>query len=147
MSAAPAAGVDGQEKVIAAAQHIVKSLATSKNAADDMIRILSGFDHRLSSLYPGPSSRPDMNPTSSTSLSSSDSYKAILSQLEEVEKVVMRWDSSDSLLFESSGDVISLYFSAVDDLIVISSSSSLSSEGTSLIMCYCNHHVLAPKIR
>lgn len=134
MSAAPAAGVDGQEKVIAAAQHIVKSLATSKNAADDMIRILSGFDHRLSSLYPDSSTNPDMNPSSSSSsLSSSDSYKAILSQLEEAEKVVMRWDSSDSLMFESSSDVISLYFSAVDDLIAISSSSSLSVEGTLLI--------------
>jgi exocyst complex component 7 len=144
MSAAPAAGVDGQEKVIAAAQHIVKSLATSKNAADDMIRILSGFDHRLSSLYPDSSTSGDMDPTSS--LPPSDSYEAKLSQLEEAEKVVMRWDSSDSLLFESSSDVISLYFSAVDNLIDISSF-SLSSEGTSLTRCYCNHHVLPPKIR
>jgi exocyst complex component 7 len=45
MAAAPP---DSQEKVMAAAQHIVKSLASSKNAADDMIRILSGFDNRLS---------------------------------------------------------------------------------------------------
>ncbi|KAL6840418.1 hypothetical protein ACP4OV_030228 [Aristida adscensionis] len=54
MAAAPP---DGQEKVIAAAQHIVKSLANSKNAADDMIRILSGFDNRLSlmsDLFPPP---------------------------------------------------------------------------------------------
>jgi exocyst complex protein 7 len=47
MAAAPP---DGQEKVIAAAQHIVKSLANSKNAADDMIRILSGFDNRFSNM-------------------------------------------------------------------------------------------------
>ncbi|KAG8054164.1 hypothetical protein GUJ93_ZPchr0001g30245 [Zizania palustris] len=46
MEAAAAAG--GQEKVIAAVQHIVKSLANSKNTADDMIRILSGLDDRLS---------------------------------------------------------------------------------------------------
>ena len=50
--------VVGNDKVLAAAQHIVKSLATSKNAADDMIRILSGFDNRLSSitadLFPSP---------------------------------------------------------------------------------------------
>lgn len=127
MSASPTPKPDGQEKVIAAAQHIVKSLANSKNAADDMIRILSGFDHRLSSLYPDDSTNPDMI-ASSTSLSPSDSIKAILVQLEAAEKVVMRWDSSDSLLFESSGDVISLYLSAVDDLIAISSS-SLSAEG------------------
>ncbi|XP_062207915.1 exocyst complex component EXO70B1-like [Phragmites australis] len=56
MAAAPP---DGQEKVIAAAQHIVKSLANSKNAADDMIRILSGFDNRfslMSNLFPPPPS-------------------------------------------------------------------------------------------
>ncbi|XP_078156399.1 exocyst complex component EXO70B1-like [Carex rostrata] len=127
MSASPTPKPDGQEKVIAAAQHIVKSLANSKNAADDMIRILSGFDHRLSSLYPDDSTNPDTI-SSSTSLSPSDTFKAILVQLEAAEKVVMRWDSSDSLLFESSGDVISLYLSAVDDLIAISSS-SLSAEG------------------
>ncbi|KAJ3675764.1 hypothetical protein LUZ60_004806 [Juncus effusus] len=127
-AAAPADG--GQEKVIAAAQHIVKSLATSKNAADDMIRILSGFDHRLSSLIRTPSS-------SSSSVipeegEAESSYKAIEDQLEAAEKVVMQWDSSDSLLFESSGDVISLYFAAVDDLITISDSfPSLSAEGKS----------------
>ncbi|KAJ8458078.1 hypothetical protein OPV22_031004 [Ensete ventricosum] len=48
--AAAAARADGQEKVIAAAKHIVSSLATSKNAAEDMTRILSGFDNRLSTI-------------------------------------------------------------------------------------------------
>ncbi|KAJ4756040.1 exocyst subunit exo70 family protein F1 [Rhynchospora pubera] len=129
MSSAPAAGVDGQEKVIAAAQHIVKSLATSKNAADDMIRILSRFDHRLSSLYPDSPDTPNMDPSSSSPSSSADALKAILAQLEAAEKVVMQWDSSDSLLFESSSDVILQYFASVDDLIAISAtSSSLSAE-------------------
>ncbi|KAJ4810127.1 exocyst subunit exo70 family protein F1 [Rhynchospora pubera] len=40
------------EKVRLTAQHIVRTLATSKNAADDMIRILSGFDDRFSDLFP-----------------------------------------------------------------------------------------------
>ncbi|KAJ3678271.1 hypothetical protein LUZ60_002074 [Juncus effusus] len=40
------------EKVRMTAQHIVRTLATSKNAADDMIRILSGFDDRFSDLFP-----------------------------------------------------------------------------------------------
>lgn len=40
------------EKVRLTAQHIVRTLATTKNAADDMIRILSGFDDRFSDLFP-----------------------------------------------------------------------------------------------
>lgn len=40
------------EKVRLTAQHIVRTLATSKNAADDMIRILSGFDDRFNDLFP-----------------------------------------------------------------------------------------------
>jgi exocyst complex protein 7 len=47
MAAAPP---DGQEKVIAVAQHIFKSLANSKNIVDSMIRILSGFDNRFSNM-------------------------------------------------------------------------------------------------
>jgi hypothetical protein len=45
------------EKVRLTAQHIVRTLATSKNAADDMIRILSGFDDRFSDLFPPASGR------------------------------------------------------------------------------------------
>nr|CAD1839063.1 unnamed protein product [Ananas comosus var. bracteatus] len=76
--------VDGQEKVIAAAQHIVKSLATSKNAAEDMIRILSGFDNRLSSIS-------DLFPPSSSSSSSNgalgpSSSDAVVAEEDEEEE-------------------------------------------------------------
>jgi exocyst complex protein 7 len=47
MAAAPP---DRQEKVIAAAQHIVKSLTNSKNVVNSMIRILSDFDNRFSNM-------------------------------------------------------------------------------------------------
>ncbi|KAL6646225.1 hypothetical protein ACP70R_017833 [Stipagrostis hirtigluma subsp. patula] len=49
-SSPQAAGDDGQERVMAAAKHIVKSLAVSKNAADDMARFLSTVDPRLLNL-------------------------------------------------------------------------------------------------
>ncbi|KAJ1704071.1 hypothetical protein LUZ63_003850 [Rhynchospora breviuscula] len=58
------------EKVRLTAQHIVRTLATSKNAADDMIRILSGFDDRFSDLFPssaasaGAATGDDRSPTS-----------------------------------------------------------------------------------
>uniref|UniRef100_A0A6V7QTG0 Exocyst subunit Exo70 family protein n=1 Tax=Ananas comosus var. bracteatus TaxID=296719 RepID=A0A6V7QTG0_ANACO len=79
MAAAPAR-VDGQEKVIAAAQHIVKSLATSKNAADDMMRILSGFDHRFSSFS------PDLFPHTHSSSCSSSAAAAPMEEEEEEEE-------------------------------------------------------------
>ncbi|XP_073008267.1 exocyst complex component EXO70B1-like [Typha latifolia] len=108
---AAAASVDGQDKVIAAAQHIVKSLATSKNAADDMIRILSGFDNRLSSIT-------DLFPSSSASANG---------EFSNSEQIVLQWDASDSLLWESpQSDAASEYLAAVDELIASAADSSSS---------------------
>ncbi|KAJ6831981.1 exocyst complex component EXO70B1 [Iris pallida] len=56
--------MDGQDKVIATAQQIIKSLATDESAAEDMLRILSGFDNRFSSinhLFPSSSSSTSDN--------------------------------------------------------------------------------------
>ncbi|KAH7683153.1 exocyst complex component 7 protein [Dioscorea alata] len=105
------AKVDGQEKVIATAQHIVKSLATSTNAAEDMIRILSGFDNRLSDLFPSPAAPDGDGPQEEAS-------EAEL-LLDAADQVVLRWDNSDSLLFDvgASLDDASEYLTAVDDLI------------------------------
>ncbi|WOL11409.1 exocyst complex component EXO70B1-like [Canna indica] len=126
MAAAAARG-DGQEKVIAAAKHIVSSLATTKNAAEDMIRILSGFDNRLSTIN-------DLFPSSSTESSAAaegaetfaGAGAALLSEaairLEVAEKVVLRWDASDSLLWESSPEDAEEYLAAVDDLIFVADS-------------------------
>ncbi|KAG1363483.1 exocyst complex component EXO70B1-like [Cocos nucifera] len=95
---AEAAAADGQEKVIAAAQRIIKSLATSTNAAEDMLRILSGFDHRLSAI-------PDLFPSSAA-------------RLDAAEKVILHWDPSNSnSVWESSPDDISEYLAAVDEVI------------------------------
>ncbi|XP_073098660.1 exocyst complex component EXO70A1-like isoform X1 [Elaeis guineensis] len=96
--AAAAAAADGREKVIAAAQRIIKSLATSTNAAEDMLRILSGFDHRLSAI-------PDLFPSSAA-------------RLDAAEKVILHWDASNSnSVWESSPDDASEYLAAVDEVI------------------------------
>lgn len=122
--------VDGQDKVIATAQQIVKSLATSKNAAEDMIRILSGFDNRLSSMN-------DLLPTAGAGCSSPastgvDKRRASPgagdSPIEDAEEVIQRWVSSDSLLWEASADEAVEYLDAVDDLVSILDSEYLSKE-------------------
>ncbi|KAK8943961.1 hypothetical protein KSP40_PGU000765 [Platanthera guangdongensis] len=111
--------VDGQDKVIATAQQIVKSLATSKNSAEDMIRILSGFDNRLSSMN-------DLLPTGVAGCSSSisaevdnrrESSATGDSRLEGAEEVIHRWESSDSLLWEASVDEAVEFLDAVDELV------------------------------
>ncbi|KAK1669311.1 hypothetical protein QYE76_057470 [Lolium multiflorum] len=121
MAAAPP---DGQEKVIAAAQHIVKSLANSKNAADDMIRILSGFDNRFSHMTdlfppanPNASSLPDSVPEGhddddrerplGPGPDDDDLDEERDAAVEDAMRVVEQWDSpaaGDRLVFESSDD-------------------------------------------
>jgi exocyst complex component 7 len=102
------AAVVGDDKVLAAAQHIVKSLATSKNAADDMIRILSGFDHRLSSitsdLFPSPS--PADPP---------EEEGPSLADFDAAEQLIHLWDTTpEALVFEAPEDDAAHYLDAVD---------------------------------
>uniref|UniRef100_A0ACD5UAR6 Uncharacterized protein n=1 Tax=Avena sativa TaxID=4498 RepID=A0ACD5UAR6_AVESA len=106
-----AVAVIGNDKVLAAAQHIVKSLATSKNAADDMIRILSGFDHRLSTitsdLFPSPS--PSQSP------SEADPDPSDLAAFDAAEQLIHLWDTTpEALVFEAPEDDAAHYLAAVD---------------------------------
>ena len=113
------AAVVGDDKVLAAAQHIVKSLATSKNAADDMIRILSGFDHRLSSitsdLFPSPSPAPaDSDPEASPDQEAPDAA-ASLAAFDAAEQLIHLWDTTpEALVFEAPEDDAAHYLAAVD---------------------------------
>ncbi|XP_042468542.1 exocyst complex component EXO70B1-like [Zingiber officinale] len=114
MATAAASG-DGQEKVIAVAKHIVSSLASSKNTAEDMIRILSGFDNRLSTindLFPPSAADDGGNPDGDRF----DPSEAEI-RLQAAHKVVRLWDASDSLVWESSTEDAEEYLAAVGDLI------------------------------
>ena len=116
---AGAGGAGGGDKVLAAAQHIVKSLATSKNAADDMIRILSGFDNRLSSitndhLFPS----PDPSGSGSSSVSASGSSASEISAaaaFDAADQLIQLWDATpEALVFEAPEDDVAQYLAAVD---------------------------------
>ncbi|RLM66529.1 hypothetical protein C2845_PM16G04870 [Panicum miliaceum] len=115
------AAVVGDDKVLAAAQHIVKSLATSKNAADDMIRILSGFDHRLSSITsdlfpsPGPAAASDSDPEASADREAPDAAAASLAAFDAAEQLIHLWDTTpEALVFEAPEDDAGHYLAAVD---------------------------------
>ncbi|XP_010250741.1 PREDICTED: exocyst complex component EXO70B1 [Nelumbo nucifera] len=119
-----AATVDGDERVMAAAQQIVKSLGTSKNVTEDMILILSSFDNRLSTI---------------TELLSKGGGGAGRSKteerFEEAEKIVLRWESKSgtyrhhSSPWEDSPDEAAAYLSAVDEILQLTEDLTLSSDG------------------
>ncbi|KAG2585215.1 exocyst complex component EXO70B1-like [Panicum virgatum] len=103
----------GQERVMAAAKHIVKSLAVSKNAADDMMHFLSTFDPRLH-----PLSSPETGDEASDSGPDDAPGRGGDGEEEEeiaaAEEVIRRCNSSPS-----SSETIGMmdYLYAVDDAI------------------------------
>ncbi|KAJ6825730.1 exocyst complex component EXO70B1 [Iris pallida] len=105
----PSSAADGQrDKVLATAHHIVRSLATNQSSADDMLRILSGFDHRFTNLLTSPS------PADKQEEEGEDEEGSLTADLSDLELRISRWDDSVSLLFESSDADRSDYLSAVD---------------------------------
>ncbi|KAF8105192.1 hypothetical protein N665_0162s0067 [Sinapis alba] len=115
------AGSNGgaEDRVLATAQQIVKSLNTPKEVREDMMLIFSSFDNRLSNIK-----------TVMT-----DQNDALLARLEAAETVIHRWDggndssrhsssssgnhrsSSFSLSFDGSPEEATEFLSAVDEII------------------------------
>lgn len=113
--------VEGDERVIATAQRIVKSLGSNKDITKDMILILSNFDNRLSTMTDLISS--DAPPSTCDSTNSHGS-----SRFESSESLILRWNSHshDSLPWEDSPAVAAQYLSAVDDILLLTDRLSLS---------------------
>lgn len=99
-----AATIDGDERVIATAQRIVKSLGSNKDITKDMILILSNFDNRLSTM---------------SDLIKPDETAKTLSRLDSSKKLILRWNTNlhDSLPWEESPDDAADYLRAVDDIL------------------------------
>ncbi|MBA0794638.1 hypothetical protein Gohar_018947 [Gossypium harknessii] len=99
----------GEDRVMAAAQQIVKSLNTAKEVREDMLLIFSSFDNRLSNI---------------TNLIKKDSDSTGV-RFDAAEKVILRWDSSSSnpdtsrhsLPCEDSPHEAAEYLSAVDEIL------------------------------
>lgn len=128
---------DGEARVLATAQHIVKSLGTTDTAmTDDMLHILSKFDHRFSSM----NSKEDINPEPSSSQSSEvEDYppprstrssarnashaRASNFALDAAENVVLQWSKYSDIqarqkwIFEGSEDDSVQFLDAVDEIV------------------------------
>ncbi|EEF51795.1 exocyst complex component EXO70B1 [Ricinus communis] len=101
-------GAGADDRVMATAQQIVKSLNTSKNVREDMLLILSSFDNRLSNI---------------TDLIKDESNSQ-QSRLDVAEKVIFRYDSS----WEDSPDQAAEYLTAVDEILDLLDDLSLRSD-------------------
>lgn len=99
---------------MAAAKQILKSMAVSKNAADDMMHFLSTFDPRLH-----PLSSPETGEEEASG--ADDDQEELEEEIEAAEEVILRWNSSSS---PSSGGMIADYLYAVDDAIAASGRSA-----------------------
>lgn len=123
-------GGGGEDRVLATAQQIVKSLNTPKEVQEDMLLIFSSFDNRLSSIT-------DLINGGEYS-KSSEAEEEDLDRFQAAEKVILRWDSSglgepsrqSTSLLDSRDDVVE-YLSAVDDIIQCIEQISITSSGKS----------------
>lgn len=132
------AAPDGEARVLATAQHIVKSLGTTDTAmTDDMLHILSKFDHRFSSM----NSKEDLNPPEPSSSQDSDveeyppprstrssvrnasHARANNFALDAAENVIVQWSkysdiqSRQKWIFEGPEDVPVQFLDAVDEIV------------------------------
>ena len=112
------------DRVLATAQQIVKSLNTPKEVREDMLLILSNFDNRLSSI--------------GSMINSDNNSNTENDRLDAAEKVILRWDpNSDvprpSLNWEDSPDEAAEYLSAVDDILRLVEGLSIGSESTKIV--------------
>ncbi|EFJ22152.1 hypothetical protein SELMODRAFT_232778 [Selaginella moellendorffii] len=117
------AALDGEERVLATAQHIVRSLGTTDATTDDMIEILSKFDNRFHELL--------SKKTIASASSTSELPDGFADSLDAAEEVIMRWDKASSdaawtkMIWDSNDDAVD-YLHAVDEVQNILESLSLS---------------------
>ncbi len=130
--------IDGEERVLITAQQIVRSLGTTNTAmTDDMLQILSNFDHRFSSMNDKPKKlefstshevgtiATDEDLQSKHSQPSSrgaGSSKMIESHFDHAEDVVVRWhlgyseQAKQQRIFECPEEEASTYLEVVDEV-------------------------------
>lgn len=111
-------GGGGEDRVLATAQQIVKSLNTPKEVREDMLLIFSSFDNRLSNI---------------TDLINGEDSKADEDRFGEAEKVIFRWESKseahrNSVPWEESPVEAGEYLAAVDEILTLMEGFSVRSD-------------------
>lgn len=121
--------LDGEARVLMTAQHIIKALGTSDAMTDDMISVLSKFDHRFSNMNDKNLERRSSDPSTSHQHddNSNDEFepsrRVMNSALEDAEKVIVYWDmgyadhQGSRWIFESTEEDSRTYLDAVDEVL------------------------------
>ncbi|KAL4566682.1 hypothetical protein LXL04_030803 [Taraxacum kok-saghyz] len=116
--------MEGQDRVLATAQQIVKSLNMNTQATEDMIMILSRFDNRLSNISDLMDGGADGTKTKN--------------RFESAEKVILQHEgdpsSRNSLPWEESPEEASEYLAAVDLIIQLTEGLNVESEEDDEVM-------------
>ncbi|KAL1207292.1 Exocyst complex component EXO70B1 [Cardamine amara subsp. amara] len=127
INAGAGTGTKAEDRVLATAQQIMKSLNTPKEVREDMLLIFSSFDNRLSNIKTTMTNQEE------------DQNDALIARLESAESVIHRWDggndsarhssssssgnhhrcSSFSLSFDESPEEATEFLSAVDEIITL----------------------------
>lgn len=109
---------DGEDRVIATAQYIVRTLGTTDTMTDDMLAILSKFDGRFSTMNGSlVSRRQTENQQQSQALPHN-----LGATLQSAEEIVMQWDmasseaAGQSMIWDCPQEEINTYLQAVDDV-------------------------------
>ena len=98
-----APGLDGEENLIAAAQHIVKALGSNKNLTDDVRKILVDLGTQLSTI-----SRADE--------SKDVGINEIEYRLNAAQEKVMSWEADQCMVWDSGPEEVAEYLKAVEEV-------------------------------
>ncbi|TYJ37833.1 hypothetical protein E1A91_A05G402800v1 [Gossypium mustelinum] len=97
-----ATSLEGEENLIAAAEHIVKALGSNKNFTKDVKKILADLGSQLSTMATVEDNMVE------------GKKSGIEEQLSVVEEKIMSWESDDSMIWDSGPDEVAEYLNAVD---------------------------------
>lgn len=94
---------DGEQHVIAAAQHILKALAASKNLTSDMRKSLADLENQLSTM-------------TITTESEAGGSSEVEDKLSYAQKKVISWQTNQSMIWDSDPQEAWEYLQAVDEV-------------------------------
>lgn len=94
--------LEGEENLIAAAEHIARALGSNKNLTDGARRILADLGAQLSSI-------------STFSEGKGENISEIENRLNHVQGKVMSWEADQSIIWDAGPDEVSEFLNAVDE--------------------------------
>ncbi|XP_059670433.1 exocyst complex component EXO70E2 [Cornus florida] len=96
--------LEGEENLIAAAQHLVQALETNKNLTNDTRKILADLGTQLSSMSKVKESKDE------------EGFGEIEERLNVVQDKVMNWEADQSMIWDSGPEEAYEYVKAVDEI-------------------------------